>query len=230
MNAHPKEHARLLAELVASEEPDPAVAEELRACATCAPELARLEALRAALDDAGDEEARHLDAAAELADPPGANRVEDTLRALASERPGGPTRSWPGWLFALAAALLATTAWFVLADRESSSTGASPGAYDVLGTDPDAPVRLLAPLGDVDRFDAFHWEGELPRAGTWRLRVWSHEDGEVLLDERDLTANRFELAVRRTTDWPERIRWRVEGRTIDGRAAIESPDGYARRR
>lgn len=234
MSTHDERHARLLAEVLQEGEADGQGAAELRACAVCGPELARLLALQAALDRAGAEEDRHIAEAAELEEPTAADAVVGrTVRELASTP--ARRRRWPTLLSALAAGVIATTVWYVNTDRapelRDGSGGHGSRSFDVLGgAETDDRIHLSAPIGDVERFGPFEWEGDLPLSGTWRVRVWSEIDGTPITVERELIEPFWDPPPAETAAWPEAIGWCVEALSIDGRVQLESPDARARRR
>ena len=215
---HDERHARWLEEILEGARPssDPA-ALELSSCPTCGPELALLTELSGALDRAGAEERGHLDEAASPASSVLETQVAPTLHGLAArDRRKAP----PRWLLALAALVVVTLTLYVVRDGEEQPDGRP---IEVLGgSDPSATIRPLGMVGAVEAFGALTWEGELPRAGSWRVRVWSDVEGEedrLLVDGSDLIEPRFEAV---DPDWPARIRWQVTAYAIDGSRVAES--------
>lgn len=231
---HPAEHEELLAEVLTGErsERDAEVRARLEDCAACRQELEEMRAAMALLDDAGDQERRTFAEAESIGSAPGVEKVEPVVAELFADDGGAPAPGRrPGRLlwFAAAAAVAAALLLFVLGPRTERG-GEGAGAPDVV-LGPENTLRCVAPVGPVDHYDVFRWEGEL-EAGQWFVVEVFAEDG-VLPDAvspsfEDEDERAWTPTPTRIAALPAHIRWRVS--VMDDRGFVASAEAEAQRR
>ena len=129
------------------------------------PELVEIaqqhDAVLVALDAAAKDERRAL---LELGQRPDGDAPE-SKRAL-------PRRGiWAASIAAAAAAMVA--AWIYSSTRSDGLI--APRAPGTVMLGPES-VTLLGPVGQVEAFDRFHWESELPPGGEYELSIWLESD------------------------------------------------------
>jgi hypothetical protein len=163
--------------------------------------LAPFEEVTAALERAG-ERVRVQDWRA--GEPvPGEERALAALEsALAPQR---PRRSrWVGVGLAAAALLVA-----VLFVRELLPTDKNVPDGLFVGT---SSYNALAPVGEVDDFGTFRWDGALPPNGFYQVAVWGAAD-DVGTQPRTLSGELSEASWAPdptvAEGWPDAIRWQV---------------------
>ena len=187
--SHANHHEELLRSLVLRDRVESADERELAACAECAPRIAELRAADEALRSAGAvERDAILQTAADRAGPPGQRRALTALEhAMDRESSGGTPNAFLRLRIGVAAAVVLVAA--VLTFRASSSDPVRDhlfvGAND---------VELLEPVGEVPGFDRFAWQANVPRGGTYEVRIWdagAADDSAPLLTSETLSESRW---------------------------------------
>ena len=226
-----REHDELIAKLAAAEDPwavlrgeridDPAL-------------LAELEALVRLLDAAGAHEREEVEAACVESEQVPPDLVANTLRSLAAEarpdaasgpreaRPtGGDSGSAPrvlAWLAGLAAA--AFVVWSVVGLRDTGSGEVMLGS-EALG--------LVRPVGEVERYAPFEWEGRLPTNGYFVVELLSSESSPIppahTSSQTELHTWTPSAAV--LSELPDSIDWRVQVFDASGQV-VDTAFGSAR--
>jgi hypothetical protein len=225
---HGAEHEAVLVAVLCGERAatDPEVLRLCASCTACASEFDAFARLQARLEREAGAEARALAAAADTrvggAPLPGAGEVDAFLRARLAERSasgargtaaegalGGRVLRGPAWrTWAIAASLLAIggVGWLLWSRDSSSQPGSGPDVS--LGL---RPVRLLAPLGEVERYDVFEWEGRLEVGDCFEFSIHAVDataDARPLYGPvRIVAANRYTLPA---VGLPDAIRWKIE--------------------
>jgi hypothetical protein len=219
---HDAKHEELLEAFLTGEPVDDAARSELESCPTCSAELDELRGALDLLDDAGTQERSVFDAMRAMPAAPGDQRVGPTIHGLAEtppSRPGGSGRPGRlmlvGGLLAIAAAVLLFVLIGPLADP--GSDGGSPGGI-ILG--PGDDLRCVGPVGPVERYDVFRWDGELPAGHGFVVEVRRPDAGvldDPLLESPLLADHEWTPTEARLSALPAAILWRVSLRDESGR-------------
>ena len=176
MNANQREE--LLTALVAGDLDlgDPLVSDALAADPTIREELEALRALERRVAAAGEDELEVLDAAATVPAGIEEERAMVHARRLFGAEPARPrTRVSPLPIGLAAAALFAIG--LLLGRLGGPPPTTEPTAPRELGSG----VRVVAPAGEVHRYDEFRWEFSLSNGYAYELTVWNAETGEEVV-------------------------------------------------
>ena len=175
-----------------------------------------LEAVARLLDEAADQEAIEEVEADALADAPGLDRVESTLRKAWGGAEGEVRGTKPAprmWTWKRIAIVAAAAGVLAYVGVRSGSDGKDDGPSGNYLADPT--VEVVEPPERAARWDRIEWKG--PEGATYRVGVRSALDGTELLAPVQVRASRvLQLTAEQTAAWPARIRIEVELRRADG--------------
>lgn len=162
------------------------------------------------LDEAAAQEASEMQAALELKEAPGLQKVEPTLTAAwsASAR-ASRKRNWFRFMIAVGAAA-AIIAYFLMRGVGEPQSGGPSGQF--LGDD---EFKVVYPPEHASRWDRVEWTG--PKEGTYRLRILDTRTRAVIYGPIDnIKGTQRLLTPEDTTQWPSKITIEVEKRLKDG--------------
>ena len=210
-----QEHAAWLEPLLV-EGPDAApqeVLKKIQNCPLCAPEFTDLARLQASFDQVGRDQREALEAARVA----GSDEEEFVRHALerqvafsASEAPQSTSRRpHRPRLLGIVVGLASAAALLLILSRAFRDEASDPEPRETV-LSPWA-VQILAPKGEVKRFDIFRWHDPEGNAADSRIRVFAREDGgRVQLLERVLEGHELAVTATEREAWPERIEWSLE--------------------
>lgn len=123
-----------------------------------------------------------------------------------------PRRGIARALAAAAVLLLITGVWWIRERSSVSAPGAAPDTPPVV-LDSGPGLRLLGPVGDVERIDRFHWSSTLAPGGWYELSIWDADSGAILA-ETEVDDPVWEPG----SGWqaPRAVRWQVREFAADG--------------
>ncbi len=231
---HDAEHEGILAAILTGElEREAAlVRTSLRDCKECLDVLEDLEALRGELDELGSSTQTDLAAAAAMPETPLSDVVESVLgprlRGTPERRPPSlvdahraePTSA--RWMRRIAIAMGAAAAVLFLLDwfqPRQQPTKAGQDQQQLLGG--SEYVRAVAPVGDSQAWNSFHWDAVRPDC-LYEVRVHRFEESGSIGSDPELVSPRSQA-----TEWeptpaalnalPDRIRWELRVLDATGR-------------
>ncbi len=184
-----------------------------------------VEALMRRLERAGADERRTLAEASSAPAAPGDELVRDTIAQLAGVATAGPARPRAarrmGWWAAAAALVLAFSALYFTQRGRTESP-------QLLG---QGDLELVQPLGEVEHFGAFVWEGQLAEGHWFELKLYREEQGlagEQVLASGRLSRSQWEPTAAELEALPRSLVWEVLERDASGER-VDSRQGRARR-
>jgi hypothetical protein len=214
--------AALLGEL---RQDDPRMA-DLAACAECRAELGGLRAVTAALDAGA-----RVDEVPVLGDPRGEADALAALTRISAAEPYGRrarrrARRLAPWIYGAAAASVIALAILRLLDTRD------PDQQPLYIGDEAVPV-LVAPLGEVERFDVFRWRYDAGHPYGFHLRIYASDgpaDAPPLIQVEDWTQTTWTPTDAQRALLPPRIEWEVDVLDAHGEVSLTSSSSRAWRR
>lgn len=229
---HDSSHERLLHEVITGDlqRSDERVRELERDCEVCRDYLRDSLEVGKLLDDVLGEQAASVAELEQDANAPGADRIAETLRALASSgaaAPASPARtqlraldspqrapaprraSATAWRVSLAAATVMIAGWLVRMLLPPSQVDPA-GGDTTLGGNKNS---RLEPSGEVSSFSSFTWDLGLDGRPRYNLQIWAAEDGLTSaprLEKETWGVREWKPAAEQMGLIPEDFRWRVE--------------------
>jgi hypothetical protein len=218
------ERERMLERLLAGDADvrDPAVQELFQRDPSAKEEYAALRELEGALERQGDRTRDMLASAERLEDPAGAQRVQASLRELATG--GSPTA--PSALggarrlaLALAAAALVALAWglWMRGDRTEP---------EIAMGDDSAKLSLASPVGAVRAYAPFQWSGARQPGDSFEVRVFDAgaQGAGPMLESGTVFELSWDPKGQAPQTWPAKIQWTLthydsSGGRIESRSA-----------
>jgi len=179
--------------------------------------------LTSGLDALGSERRAAEQAAAGLAEVPGADAVAPLVRRLsgATEAAAAPRpRRWPAWI-ALAAA--AAVVLFLLRPWETGPAGPRGPGRTLEGS---GALADLDPHDEVGAYGRFSWRCDAGKNDWFVVEVFPAEGGERVLASRELGGTEWTPTPDELARLPAEIRWVVLWHRADG--STDTAEAWAR--